>query len=414
MHLTEQPTDPRSVAPDRMIPSLLADVCLMALAKDPAHRFASATAMAQALSHATQGLPAEQWRPLSTRGGPRISAAGVGSVAQQPTTERQPTPDAFRSTAIAPTTEAKSKRTGLVVGLIAAAAIGTGIVLVAMSTSKKDDATPATATPTTIATPAPTTVATTTPPPPPATAPTAEHPSPTAPVAANTHKAVPAPVPTKAKPAPPSAPATPAAIDPSVHIGDNVHIGPGVVIGGAPATPTTPPPTPASRSSVSQPADYNAKRFDPIAYLPKALALARQLIPDAKLTSFEFDPVFPDGHVDLTMDGHDREYRFRSPSKSARPADMPRNLPFERPCMVYIEVGAREVTAKIRTSEDCDAKLVRHPSCKLAGVWKQALANGTPTDVVARVGWLFDEKWFFDVDLEGKGGGVSTFADRCP
>jgi hypothetical protein len=137
-------------------------------------------------------------------------------------------------------------------------------------------------------------------------------------------------------------------------------------------------------------------------------------IPDAKLTSFEFDPVFPDGRVDLTMPGRDREYTFRSPAASQRPAGVPRNMPVERACMVYVEVGVGEITAAIRSSEDCDARLVRHPRCSFAAVWKQARAAGVPDDVVARIGWLFDEQWFFDVDLEGKGGGVSSFADGCP
>jgi hypothetical protein len=218
-----------------------------------------------------------------------------------------------------------------------------------------------------------------------------------------------------AKDPPPAAAPVDAGLDPSVHIGSNVHIGPGVTIGGQPVPPTTTPPPPsASKSTITKPADYSAKRFDPVAYLPKALALAQQLIPDARLTSFEFDPVFPDGHVDLTMDGRDREYNFRSPSASARPAGTPRNLPVERACMVHVEVGATEITATVRKNDDCNARLVRAPSCRFGGVWKQAIANGTPTDVVARIGWLFDEKWFFDVDLEGKGGGVSSFPDRCP
>ena len=124
--------------------------------------------------------------------------------------------------------------------------------------------------------------------------------------------------------------------------------------------------------------------------------------------------MYPDGHVDLTQDGRDREYNFRSAAKSARPAGVPRNVPVERPCMVHVEVGVRQITATIRTTEDCDDKLVRAPKCPLASVWKQAIANGTPSDYVARIGWLFDEQWFFDVDLEGKGGGVSSFPDRCP
>ncbi len=52
MHITEQPEDPRSVVPERNIPSLLADVCLMALAKDPAHRFGNADEFSDALGDA--------------------------------------------------------------------------------------------------------------------------------------------------------------------------------------------------------------------------------------------------------------------------------------------------------------------------------------------------------------------------
>ncbi|HVH46183.1 MAG TPA: protein kinase, partial [Labilithrix sp.] len=52
MHITEQPEDPRHVVPERNIPSLLADVCLMALAKDPAHRFGNADEFGEALGDA--------------------------------------------------------------------------------------------------------------------------------------------------------------------------------------------------------------------------------------------------------------------------------------------------------------------------------------------------------------------------
>jgi serine/threonine-protein kinase len=52
MHITEPPPDPRATAPERMIPSLLADVCLMSLAKDPAHRFGNADEFSEALADA--------------------------------------------------------------------------------------------------------------------------------------------------------------------------------------------------------------------------------------------------------------------------------------------------------------------------------------------------------------------------
>src|SRR6516165_7695839 len=48
MHITEAPADPRRVAPERGIPSLLSDVCLMALAKEPDHRFGNADEFGEA------------------------------------------------------------------------------------------------------------------------------------------------------------------------------------------------------------------------------------------------------------------------------------------------------------------------------------------------------------------------------
>ena len=48
-------------------------------------------------------------------------------------------------------------------------------------------------------------------------------------------------------------------------------------------------------------------------------------------------------------------------------------------------------------------------------MWKQALAAGAGRDVVARIAWLSDEKWFFDTDLGGEGGGTTTsFPDAVP
>ncbi len=52
MHITEPPPDPRAAAPERVIPSLLADVCLMALAKEPPHRFGNADEFGEALADA--------------------------------------------------------------------------------------------------------------------------------------------------------------------------------------------------------------------------------------------------------------------------------------------------------------------------------------------------------------------------
>jgi hypothetical protein len=124
--------------------------------------------------------------------------------------------------------------------------------------------------------------------------------------------------------------------------------------------------------------------------------------------------VFSDGRVDLTLEGRDRSYEFRSPARSAVPAGRSRNLPLERMCRISVELGAGSVSARVLGSDECDAPLVLAPRCSFASVWKQALAGGTPGDLVARIGWMPDATWFFDIDLAGRGGGVSSFADRCP
>jgi serine/threonine-protein kinase len=66
MHITEQPADPRLVVPERSIPSLLADVCLMALAKDPNHRFSNADEFADALTDALSQIESGIPKPFST------------------------------------------------------------------------------------------------------------------------------------------------------------------------------------------------------------------------------------------------------------------------------------------------------------------------------------------------------------
>ena len=80
MHITEPPPDPRSAAPERQIPSLLADVCLMALAKEPAHRFGNADEFGEALADALTQIESTVPRaapPASTLKCPKCGAANV-------------------------------------------------------------------------------------------------------------------------------------------------------------------------------------------------------------------------------------------------------------------------------------------------------------------------------------------------
>lgn len=83
MHITEQPEDPREVAPQRNIPSLLADICLMALAKDPNHRFGNADEFAEALADALSEL-----EPSAPKASPTATIRCPACGAQNPGTQK--------------------------------------------------------------------------------------------------------------------------------------------------------------------------------------------------------------------------------------------------------------------------------------------------------------------------------------
>ncbi|MDB4937144.1 MAG: protein kinase [Labilithrix sp.] len=83
MHITEAPPDPRAAAPERMIPSLLADVCLMALAKEPAHRFGNADEFAEALSDALSQIESTVPRAIPAPATITCPKCGASNTASQ-------------------------------------------------------------------------------------------------------------------------------------------------------------------------------------------------------------------------------------------------------------------------------------------------------------------------------------------
>ena len=371
MHLEVAPPSPRGLRSDLPVP--LERVILTALAKDPGQRFQTATAMAQAVQHAAKELRPEDWRALSTRSG--LITGGGTHISRPPyipsTTSASPTPRQDG-------TQART-RTALpwILGMAATAAIAVVITLVVVRGDSAVKQEPVAV----VAVDA---------------APVIEEPPPTTPVPAGSGSApAPAtPTPTTPTPTTPVARTTPAT-KPGVTL-ENVKI---IQTGG---------------KEITAPADYDAKHFDPMAYLPKAVAMAQKLYPDAKLTRFDFVPVRSNGVVDLTMKDAEGSYWFRSAEHSKRPSDVPRNVPVDRACMIYVELEPKLITARIVTNDDCDDRLVRMPRCKLADVWQQAIKAGVPNDFVAKISWLYDEKWFFDSDLANNGDGETTsFEDRC-
>lgn len=150
--------------------------------------------------------------------------------------------------------------------------------------------------------------------------------------------------------------------------------------------------------------DYDPKAFDPIAFLPKAEALARRIYDDARLVDMDLRNVKSTGLVDLTLPSDFRSmYWFRSPSHSERPKDMPIGVTVEIPCMVFVVIEASGVQAYSRKFEECDQPLLEPPKCTLKQAWDQAIQLEAPAEAVAAVDYMV-EGWFFNIPGVGKKG----------
>jgi serine/threonine-protein kinase len=411
-HLEVAPPRPTSLRPD--LSPAIEEVILQALAKDPKDRFHTAGAMAQAMNHAATSLPSEQWKPLSSRGGvmtgrpsmERAKQLTPAEIGKAPTRVATPIPGPPDPTIA---TRRNGKWIALGAGLLAV--IGIVLVVVSQTGGSAESASPA-------VTPPPAMVGNEPPPAAPAAPPTIAENSPT-PAPANQRAespATPTPVaPNRITPASPPAGGPTivgggSAADHGVHIGPGVTVGPNVVIGGG--TPSQ-APTP---TKLTRPVDYDPKKFDAVAYAPKALALARSIFPDAGFARLDVYYVHPNGLADLTKSDDDSSYVFRSPSHSARPTDVPRNVEVDINCYVEVTVGAKEVEVRVRDmspiDSNCKWPLRPLPKCSLAQVWGKAQADGAKTDTVAKIGFLSDGQWFFDNEFDDEGI-VKSYADAC-
>jgi serine/threonine protein kinase len=399
-HLEQPPPSLRVLRPE--LPAAMEQVVLTALAKNPDERFQSVTAMAQALNHAAAELPPDAWRPLSSRNNsmPLVSRGGSGSRAAAELRATVPS-----ST---PPPETRSRWPLLVI----AAAVVIAIVVLAVVFHEA----PAQVAQATSPSDAAVMIMTPTPAPKPQGDPVVEPaPPPSQPARTPAPSRAPAQAPKPVTPTPtPPAPPPPSVVDDAakhgVIVGKNVTIGPNVVIGGNPPSATPPP-----RSA--HPIDYDPKHFDATSYAPKALALARAVYSDVGFVRFDMVAVYPDGHADLTLTDDSASYLFRSPSRSARPTDVPANLPVSIPCYVEVTVGPKSIDVRARdmdpTDPTCKWPLRRLPTCSVAHVWDAAKLAGAKTNTVAKVAFLEDGKWFFDNEYAGEGI-VKSFADKCP
>ena len=163
-HVDEPPPPPRSLRPD--MPPAFEQVIMYALAKDPAHRFQSCTDLANALMHATNGLPQDQWGAITPSGSSRVAAqAGPQSWGSQNTWPQSqppgmtppppgshpgshpppapgsyppPPPGSFAAGQVVPP-RAKSNK-GLLIGLVGLALVGGGVATAVVLTQGGEEA----------------------------------------------------------------------------------------------------------------------------------------------------------------------------------------------------------------------------------------------------------------------------------
>ena len=425
-HVSDPPPRPRELRPD--LPELIEEVMLVALAKHPRDRFASANAMAVALHAASAALAPEQWRPLAGTGRvPRPSlptlqplpAASLDTlrVAQvdaeagrldvrtaratpgrrqrdaEPPTVRdlpsaldeapysadqpapysadRPVPEAAREPA------ATRRRWPLALAFGGVAAAGGIAFVVGRHTAG-------------------------TPPPPP---PPPQSPAPQVVVAV------------PSQPAPATAPVdagiTPMPVDAAITAVARTHSPKPVSI----ATLSLPAPVPAIAGSPvkSFPATYNPRKFDPSAFLATALTQARAAMPDAELALFSFRGVTSDGLLDAGQLSPDSALMFRSPSAAvAKPPSGPPNLPFKRLCMVTVTPHETSYDVLAAPTETCMPSSLQAPRCTLAEVWKKAKDQGIDPSLaasltlMAKTSGAKTQRWYFDT-----GGHPLVLFDDC-
>jgi hypothetical protein len=347
----------RPIRPE--IPAAYAEVIEQALAKRPEARFATAEAMAFALRAA-------------------LSPAALAKTVMAPA--RQAPAEPRVELVAPPAPPARSSLRPLLLGGMALAAVSLftllGVWLLSPGRPPR------------------------LPPPPPLTeesAPPASAPAPSAPAPAAT-TALPPPLPSPAgeRPAPRSSTGQtlPRVIRP----------GQGVVI-----------PNPRLRELRP---DYDVRRFDVLAYLPRATEHARRALAargsgrDPVLIGLDVLGVRADGTVDLSAaPAHEVVYRFRSPTASRR-APVRTSLGFERPCLVNVTAQAGTLSIYPIDDRECAQPLLGPPRCSLAAVYAAGKRQRPAGPARSAYGSLvFDRHgWSFKLDGDSSTIGLS---DRC-
>jgi serine/threonine-protein kinase len=306
-HVREPPRDPRTLRPD--LPVALSTIILTALEKSPAKRFQSARAMATAIAAVTPAgadawlaRASTSWRAEDVEPELAGTLPDAGESAAGPTIpdRRQPATVEARPSS---RRAVRSSRSNAWLWAVLAVVVFAVAVTITYLVARRESS-PG--------------VAVVTPPPAPVMTPDAAVLVPPAPPPVDAALVV--------EPAPP-------------------------VTKPAPAMPTLE-------------IDYNQKRFDAGAYLSTALANARGVYPDARLTSFTLTGVWADGLMDLTEATSTATFAFQSATASAS----------GQPCQLLLVI-AKDLIVMSPTASPCGT-FTAELNCTLAELHAQMVARG--------------------------------------
>jgi hypothetical protein len=198
---------------------------------------------------------------------------------------------------------------------------------------------------------------------------------------------------------------------------------------GEPATPRPPPSPPTTggwitNHNIDPPSGYDPEHLDVTAFIPWAIAQARQAIPDAQLIRIDTNGVGADGRANLKLaslasDHGSIDVRFISPSRGKRDRSQPLGVArHDFKCMFRVEATPAGVEMMPIDFFDCAKEhVVPVPRCSFSGVWKKAIQRKAPShNAVGNVDYRSNGSrpvWYFDI---GSGFDVAfseMFADDC-
>ena len=194
----------------------------------------------------------------------------------------------------------------------------------------------------------------------------------------------------------------------------------------APVTPTTTAPGGrwVTNHDLEPPRGYDPEHLDVTAFVPWAIAQAKQAIPDAQLIRIDTNGVGADGRANLTLpslasDHGSIDLRFISPSRGKRDPRQPLGVARrDFNCEFRVEATPTGVVMMPIDFADCSKEhVVPVPKCSFTGVWKKAITKKAPPhNAVGNVDYRSNGSrpvWYFAI---GAGFDVvfsEMFGDDC-